>query len=229
MPAIAWRHLLSSGRLLVLLPCLATIGIGMVPWKKRDRRQVRALPRWYLAMVVVASSFVFPSASWGREEMGPFVDRPAIPIDDGQSETVRLHVFLVASLVTFCSLVVVALVQGARADSDGEPVSVRSGSASSRGLSIAGQERGGGPKTAIVTTSAAWLRRAERVAALHQFGDRPESDAPRFPSSERRGGGVVLRRASAGSGGGSDSMLLAPCGNYANLLKLRVDFRAQCD
>ncbi|MFH0899778.1 MAG: hypothetical protein V2A73_04030, partial [Pseudomonadota bacterium] len=41
------------------------------------------------------------------------------------------------------------------------------------------------PKTAIVTTSAARLRRAERVAALHQFGDRPESDAPRFPSSER--------------------------------------------
>ncbi|MFH0900016.1 MAG: hypothetical protein V2A73_05245, partial [Pseudomonadota bacterium] len=46
----------------------------------------------------------------------------------------------------------------------------------------------------------AWLRRAERVAALHQFGGRPGDDAPRSPSSERRGGGVVLRRASAGSG-----------------------------
>ncbi|MFH0902504.1 MAG: ferrous iron transport protein B [Pseudomonadota bacterium] len=57
------------------------------------------------------------------------------------------------------------------------------------------------PQTAIVTTSAARLRRAERVAALHQFGGRPGDDAPRFPSSERRGGGVVLRRASAGSEG----------------------------
>ncbi|MFH0902161.1 MAG: glycosyltransferase family 39 protein, partial [Pseudomonadota bacterium] len=47
------------------------------------------------------------------------------------------------------------------------------------------------PKTAIVTTSAARLRRAERVAALHQFGGRPGDDAPRSPSSERRGGGEV--------------------------------------
>ncbi|MFH0902767.1 MAG: UvrD-helicase domain-containing protein [Pseudomonadota bacterium] len=59
----------------------------------------------------------------------------------------------------------------------------------------------GTPKTAIVTTSAARLRRAERVAALHHFGGRPGDDAPRFPSSERRGGGVVLRRTSAGSAG----------------------------
>ncbi|MFH0900139.1 MAG: proton-conducting transporter membrane subunit, partial [Pseudomonadota bacterium] len=43
----------------------------------------------------------------------------------------------------------------------------------------------GTPKTAIVTTSAARLRRAERVAALHQAGDRPGDDAPRFPSSDR--------------------------------------------
>ncbi|MFH0902718.1 MAG: DUF2723 domain-containing protein, partial [Pseudomonadota bacterium] len=43
----------------------------------------------------------------------------------------------------------------------------------------------GFPKTAIVTTSAARLRRAERLAALHHFGGRPGGDAPRCPSSER--------------------------------------------